>query len=183
MYRLVGTFRLVYTETHFAFRCLSPPPISPGAFMIRLAVLLLAFGLVHSAQAQTAQPPTAAKAKPAAKNRRHRKQRPRHRLRAGPASAYSHCFLISSGSGRSGSRCSATISSRSRSTIGGSMNSSLSACEQPSVRVWPYAGSHSIKPFSKVTFPESEYSRTATPRRRTSFDRPRGRRNASATSW
>jgi hypothetical protein len=34
--------------------------------MIRLAVLLLAFGLVHSAQAQTAQPPTAAKAKPAA---------------------------------------------------------------------------------------------------------------------
>ena len=35
--------------------------------MIRLAVLLLAFGLVHSAQAQTAQPPTAAKAKPAAK--------------------------------------------------------------------------------------------------------------------
>lgn len=35
--------------------------------MIRLAALLLAFGLVHSAQAQTAQPPTAAKAKPAAK--------------------------------------------------------------------------------------------------------------------
>ncbi len=35
--------------------------------MTRLAVLLLAFGLVHSAQAQTAQPPTAAKAKPVAK--------------------------------------------------------------------------------------------------------------------
>ena len=37
--------------------------------MIRLAVLLLAFGLVHSAQAQaqTAEPPAAAKAKPAAK--------------------------------------------------------------------------------------------------------------------
>ncbi len=35
--------------------------------MIRLAALLLAFGLVHSAQAQTTQPPAAAKAKPAAK--------------------------------------------------------------------------------------------------------------------
>lgn len=35
--------------------------------MIRLAALLLAFGLVHAAQAQTAQPPAAAKAKPAAK--------------------------------------------------------------------------------------------------------------------
>jgi hypothetical protein len=35
--------------------------------MIRLAALLLAFGLVHSAQAQTAPPPPAAKAKPAAK--------------------------------------------------------------------------------------------------------------------
>ena len=35
--------------------------------MVRLATLLLAFSLAHSAQAQTVQPPTAAKAKPAAK--------------------------------------------------------------------------------------------------------------------
>jgi hypothetical protein len=35
--------------------------------MIRLAALLLAFSLVHSAQAQTVQPPAVAKAKPAAK--------------------------------------------------------------------------------------------------------------------
>src|ERR1700733_12978546 len=40
---------------------------STGAFMVRLAALLLAFSLVHSAQAQTVQPPAAAKAKPAAK--------------------------------------------------------------------------------------------------------------------
>jgi hypothetical protein len=40
---------------------------SSGVFMARLAVLLLALSLVHSAQAQTVQPPTAAKAKPAAK--------------------------------------------------------------------------------------------------------------------
>ncbi|MFH1340302.1 MAG: hypothetical protein ABIL01_03665 [Pseudomonadota bacterium] len=35
--------------------------------MVRLAALLIAFGLVHSAHAQTVQPPAAAKAKPAAK--------------------------------------------------------------------------------------------------------------------
>jgi hypothetical protein len=35
--------------------------------MFRLAALLFALGLVHSAQAQTVQPPTAAKAKPAVK--------------------------------------------------------------------------------------------------------------------
>jgi hypothetical protein len=40
---------------------------SSGVFMVRLAALLLALSLVHSAQAQTVQPPAAAKAKPAAK--------------------------------------------------------------------------------------------------------------------
>jgi hypothetical protein len=36
------------------------------------------------------------------------------------------------------------------------MISSLSACEQPSARVWPCAGSPTLRPSSKVTFPESE---------------------------
>ena len=61
--------------------------------MIRLAVLLLAFGLVHSAQAQTAQPPTAAKAKPAAQKTGATESKGRDTgLRAGPASAYSTAF-------------------------------------------------------------------------------------------
>jgi len=38
-----------------------------GVLMARLAMLLLALNLVHSAQAQTVQPPAATKAKPAAK--------------------------------------------------------------------------------------------------------------------
>jgi hypothetical protein len=38
-----------------------------GVFMVRLAALLLALGVVHSAQAQTVQPPAVAKAKTAAK--------------------------------------------------------------------------------------------------------------------
>jgi hypothetical protein len=40
---------------------------SSGVLMARLAMLLLALNLVHSAQAQTVQPPAATKTKPAAK--------------------------------------------------------------------------------------------------------------------
>ena len=68
MYRLVGTFRLVYTETPSVSRCHSrAPPILPEFSWPALPCCCLPSSLVHSAQAQTAQPPTAAKAKPAAK--------------------------------------------------------------------------------------------------------------------
>jgi hypothetical protein len=66
MYRLVGTFRLVYTKLlPYLDAVPAAPPILPEFFMARLAVLLLALSLVHSVQAQTVQqPPAEAKAKP-----------------------------------------------------------------------------------------------------------------------
>jgi hypothetical protein len=88
MYRLVGTFRLVYTKPFCISMLFSATTDSSGAFMVRLAALLLAFSLAHSAQAQTVQPPTAAKAKPAAK-----KQAP-PKAAAEPAAASGPCIGV-----------------------------------------------------------------------------------------
>jgi hypothetical protein len=66
MYGLVDTFGAVYTEVP-SYLTPFPATTDSGVLMARIAVLLLALSLVHSAQAQTIQPPAAAKSKPAAK--------------------------------------------------------------------------------------------------------------------
>jgi hypothetical protein len=150
--------------------------------MTRLAALLLALSLVHSAQAQTVPPPAAAKAKPAAKKPSSPK------AVAGTAAASGPCIGVFPllGDRFEVKKIGITVFGNEFKEITVD-NWGLDDLVVERVRAAvgparPCAGSHMQRAPSMVTFRESGCSRTSTRRHRKLFDRPRVRRNASVTS-